>query len=132
VPLAILRRDWQVTAIDGTRKKAEFVGRCAGELGLPNLRAIHAHARHWETADRFDVVALRAVGKLAEAIGTCHRFVTTPGWLVVYKTAELDKGEAEEGRLVARRAGLAEDVFSYEVSSGGGVLRRTLRVYERL
>jgi 16S rRNA (guanine527-N7)-methyltransferase len=130
VPLAIVQADWQITAIDGTRKKVDFVRQCAAELGLSNLRAEHAHANHWKTSQRFDVVTLRAVCKLDEAIEMCARFVRHPGWLLVYKTAQVEEAERDSGIAVARAAGMAESVFQYELSDRGEALRRSLFAYK--
>jgi 16S rRNA (guanine527-N7)-methyltransferase len=132
VPLSIARPDWRITAIDGTRKKIEFVRRCASELGLTNLRVEHAHAKHWRTSARFDVVTLRAVTKLADAISMCSRFLARAGWLVVYKTGQIQQGEIDTGGAAAANSGLSEiPPFTYELESGGETMSRSLRIYGR-
>lgn len=129
IPLAVARLDWRITAIDGTRKKVDFVGACAKELGLSNLRAEHAHAKHWEAKDRFDVVTLRAVCKLSEAIDMCARFINRPGCLVIYKTAQLDTAEQQAGAAAARETALVESSFAYELAYRGEIFRRSLHCY---
>ena len=93
IPLAVLRPDWSITAIDGTRKKVEFVSRTAETLGLTNLEAIHAHSDHWTTGQTFQIITLRAVTKLARCVESCARYVAPGGRLVAYKTTSLDPQE---------------------------------------
>ena len=51
VPLAVLRPNWAITAIDATRKKVDFVSRTVVAMGLTNLRVEHAHSDHWDSAE---------------------------------------------------------------------------------
>ena len=46
VPLAVLKPLWDITAIDGTRKKIRFLQEAAADLRLSNVKAAHAHSRH--------------------------------------------------------------------------------------
>jgi len=94
IPLAIMRPDWRMTAIDGTMKKVGFVQGVAKELGLTNLNAVHAHSEHWKGDERFDIVTGRAVAKLDEFVSLADRFASSGGKIVMYKTDPMPASEA--------------------------------------
>lgn len=132
VPLAIMKPKWKITAIDGTKKKIDFVRETVGALGLKNLRTVHAHTTHWITDETFDVVAARALAKLSEAIEQSARFVGNKGYLIAYKTASIEQEEHERGASTAKRSGLKlRTPFEYQLSVGDEVLDRTLVVMQR-
>ncbi len=130
VPLAVLAADWQVTALEATAKKAEFVRRCADRLGIDNLEAVHAHGAHWKAERAFDLVTFKAVGALDMCLGQGRRFVAPGGHVVVYKTAPLPADEARAGQRAARRHGLSErTTFEYELSGQESTAPMALHVY---
>lgn len=129
VPLAVMRPDWSITAIDGTRKKADFVARVAAEIGLGNLRVEHGHSDHWRSARRFNVVTTRAVAPLGSCIRSARPYLTAGGRLVAYKTAEADSGELADAEQAARRCRMKlECPYDYELELAAERLRRTLRI----
>ena len=116
VPLAVLRPDWQVTALEATGKKATFVERTARSLGIENLHVVHAHSDHWPSATRFDVVTFKAIGRLEACLKTACRFVAPGGHVVVYKTAALPPDEVSAGVRAATTLGFAvSTAFEYEL-----------------
>lgn len=132
VPLAVMRPTWQVTAIDSTRKKTDFLSRCATELQLTNLEVQHAHARHWKTPQRFDVVTMRAIGALSLCVEQAAPFVARQGYFAVYKTTSA----SDEERRVAQAVAAAHDLVpaddsTYELHLDGEVFPRVLCVYQR-
>ena len=132
VPLAVLRPDWQLTAIDATRKKVDFVRRTAEVIGLANLHVEHAHSDHWDSAEKFQLVSLRAVTRLARCLVSCAKFVAPGGWLIAYKTASLATGELEAATTVAARLRLkVEEPFEYELKLGSEVLGRALYAFHK-
>jgi 16S rRNA (guanine527-N7)-methyltransferase len=135
VPLAVLRPACTVTAIDATRKKAEFVLRTAAAMGLANLRVEHAHSRHWHPKRAFQIVTLRAVVRMAEAVGLAATHVVPGGWIVSYQTASaggVDVSKSADGGALAAAADLqAEKAHPYALQDGEQTLRRVLRVFRR-
>jgi 16S rRNA (guanine527-N7)-methyltransferase len=97
VPLAIMRPDWQVTAIDGTRKKVRFVEETGQALKLQNLHAQHVRAADYPHKAEFDLVLLRAVGALEASMNEAWRLVAAGGAIAFYKTASLALRELELG-----------------------------------
>ncbi|MBI1826418.1 MAG: 16S rRNA (guanine(527)-N(7))-methyltransferase RsmG [Planctomycetes bacterium] len=93
IPLAIMRPEWRITALDGTKKKIDFLSSIAKELNLSNLCPIHAHSDHWKCGTAFDIVTGRAVSKLDEFIPSAVRLVSPSGHIVAYKTDPLPEAE---------------------------------------
>lgn len=127
LPIAVMRPAWRVTALDGTRRKAEFVAEVAAALGLSNVHAEHGHSDHWETNDRFDLVTTRAVSSLGHCMRTTRRLIRKGGRLIAYKTATLSDEELAEARQVCQELGMEiEPQFFYELECNGAKMARAL------
>jgi len=132
LPLAVMRPSWSVTAIDGTGRKIAFLQMVVEELGLPNLKPVHAHSDHWEADRRFDLVTLRAVGRLDKNIKQAARFVGQGGCLAIYKTAAIADSELADGIKVARSQRLgARDAYGYRLQLDEETLARRIIRFER-
>lgn len=132
VPVAIVRREWRVTAIDGTKKKVAFVRHIAAELAIDNLECVHAHGDHFKSAKKFDIVTCRAVSDLASCLETAARFLKPGGWAVAYKTANLKDDEAKEGEATARRLGFrSHPPFRYQLTAKGETFERVLDIRQK-
>ncbi len=121
VILAILQPTWQVHCIDTVGKKVAFVRQVAGELGLPNLHAIHGRVerlRAWPessgfgpadgasetgSVEGFDLVVSRAFASLADFVQWTHAALR-PG-LGVWAAMKSKRSASE---LATLPAGLAE------------------------
>lgn len=133
LPLAVMRPDWSVTALDATRKKVEFLARVVETIGMNNLRVEHGNTAHWTTDLRFDVVAARAFGPLAKCVESCAGLVAPGGRLVVYKTEWLTLGELEEAEQLLKKARLEKDEpFGYDLHINDETLHRTLHLFRRV
>jgi 16S rRNA (guanine527-N7)-methyltransferase len=83
VVLAIAHPDWTVTCVDAVEKKARFVQQVALELGLPNLRAVHARVEQMPPAAA-DVVVSRAFASLPDFCAWTRRHLAEQGvWLAM-------------------------------------------------
>ncbi len=133
VPLAVMRPDWAVTAIDATAKKIDFLRRTVAAIGLTNITCAHAHSLHWQRtiADKvgqvevrdlpqgarrarqvspgstcptgFDLVIFRALSTLAKSLEHTAGYVARDGWLVAYQTASVDLAEQHAADLAASK-----------------------------
>ncbi len=131
VPLAVMRPDWSVTAIDATAKKIDFLRRTAAAIGLTNLDCKHAHSLHWERSSAgnvgqvevrdlpqgarrsrqvspgstcptgFDLVIFRALSALAKSLEQTAGCVAGDGWLVAYQTDSVDSAQQLAADLAA-------------------------------
>ena len=111
LPLAIVRPDLQITALDSTDKKVRYVNRAAELLGLSNhLQAITARAEDAAAPgaplrEQFDVVTGRAVARLNVLAEITLPFVRQGGCFIAMKggkaAEELDEAKAAYAKLGA-------------------------------
>ncbi|HYE71494.1 MAG TPA: 16S rRNA (guanine(527)-N(7))-methyltransferase RsmG [Aquabacterium sp.] len=105
VVLAIVQPAWSVTCVDTVAKKASFVRQVAGDLALPNLRAVHARVEEMPADARFDLVVSRAFASLADFTAWSRERLAPGGaWLAM-------KGRAPDDEV----ASLAPDVSVFHV-----------------
>lgn len=92
LPLAILRPDLKITAIDSTAKRIRYVNETADKLGLLNLVAITARAEELankqEYRESFDIAVARAVADLQILTELCLPFVKIGGSFISMKAAK--------------------------------------------
>lgn len=85
--VAILRPDLEVTLLDATRKKVEFLRSVVAELDLP-VTAIHGRAEEvarTELGGSFDLVTARAVAPLERLVGWTVPFLRPGGFVYAIK-----------------------------------------------
>jgi 16S rRNA (guanine527-N7)-methyltransferase len=131
VPLAIVCTAWEVTAIDGTGKKARFVEQVATDLALGNLSARHARAADLARTGEalFDLVLLRAVTQTASGIDEAHPLVSPGGSIVFFKTPAMATEEWDAGNQRAVTRGFSQPQTHDVLLSGSGepLSRRLIR-----
>ena len=107
LPLAAAFPELQVTAVDSTRKKIDFVLRAAETMGLGNLEALHARANelaHEEDYNRhFDLVTARAVGDSVKLVREVSGLLRKNACLYVYRTPDQRDREKPELQKLAMR-----------------------------
>jgi len=83
IPLAIVRRDMDVTLMDSIRKKTAALENMVHELGLPNVTVVTGRAEDQESSpilsSQFDVITARAVAPLPDLIRWSLPFARHPG-----------------------------------------------------
>lgn len=89
VPLALINKDLNITAIDSVGKKITFVNNVKNALNVDNLTAIHTriedYARIRGVRESFDVVLSRAVAPLNVIIEYSAPMLKDGGYIVAYK-----------------------------------------------
>ena len=102
--IAILRADITVTCLDAVAKKAAFVQQVAAELGLPNLRGLHARVE--SLTGSFELISSRAFASLPDFFeGSKHLLAPGGLWLAM-------KGKLPNDELAQAPAGI--EVFHVE------------------
>ncbi|MBR5516116.1 MAG: 16S rRNA (guanine(527)-N(7))-methyltransferase RsmG [Clostridia bacterium] len=102
LPLAIVRKDLEITALDSTQKKLNFVSEMAQKLSL-NVSVLCARAeetaRKDEYRESFDVCVARAVARLNILSELCIPLVKKGGLFISCKAAigEEEYREAKNG-----------------------------------
>lgn len=82
IPLAILRPDLRVTAVDAVSKKTAFLTQAAIELGLRNYSA--RHARIERLSGQYDLITSRAFANLRDFVELTRHLIKPNGlWLAM-------------------------------------------------
>lgn len=84
IPLAIVRPDLAITALEPRAKRAEFLRHAARAVPVPNLRVLEARLDA-TGAESWDVATVRAVGELPQILGTAS-FLRPGGVLLAWTT----------------------------------------------
>lgn len=102
LPLATVRPDISITALDSTEKKVEYIRSTAELLGLSNVNTVCGRAEELSAADSplresFDVVIARSVASLDVLSELCVPFLKVGGIFIAMKSekAEHEAKEAE-------------------------------------
>ena len=81
---------WQITAIDSTGKKIDFVRTAVQALSLDNVIPVHGRVnelnRRAEFQGGFDIVTARAVASSPSLVKDASRFPAPSGCFLLYKT----------------------------------------------
>ena len=109
--LAIACPSKSFVLLDSTRKKLRVIDELADELGITNLRTVHARAEEagrQEFAGAFDICVSRAVADLKKLSGWCLPFIHKGGSFISYK-GDNYASELESARPAIRKAGASFD-----------------------
>ena len=111
VVIAILREDIAVTCLDAVAKKTAFVQQVAAELGLRNLRGLHARVE--SLAGSYELISSRAFASLPDFFeGSRHLLAPGGVWLAM-------KGKVPGEELAQLPGGI--EVFHVEQLSVPGL-----------
>jgi len=106
LPLAIVRPDLKILAVDSTAKRVRYVEMAASELGLSCVKCAVMRAeeggRMAEYREKFDYATARAVAGMRVLCELCLPFVKLGGEMVAMKgrSAEEELTEAKAGILL--------------------------------
>jgi 16S rRNA (guanine527-N7)-methyltransferase len=133
VPIAICRSQWEILAVDRTRKKTDFVFAAAAALGLTNLTVRHARARELVGGtEPFDLVTCRAVGDALDCLAEARRLVAVGGYFVCYATPRtLVDLVPRHNRRIARLGFGPVEGYDYRLLLGEQHIDRVLAVWRR-
>ena len=123
IPLAIMRPDLTITALDSTAKKIAFVQRAATELGLSNLTPISGRAEDrtlMQKLGQFDAVTGRAVAGMAVFSELCLPYVKIGGKFIAMKGARGEEELAEAGNAIPKLGGVKKEVRSCSLALPDG------------
>ena len=119
VPLAIVDRNLNITAVDSVQKKVEFVKLVKDELNLDNLTVKHARIEdiaRTEERESYDIVVSRAVAPLNVIIEYSAPMLKNGGYIYAYKGVNYE----QEIKLAHKAMRLldcsVEDVSEYYVN----------------
>ena len=131
LPLAILRSDIKITAIDSTGKKINFVSEAASKLNLTNVEAICTRAEDFSKLRResFDICTSRAVARLNVLSELCIPFVKAGGRFIAMKSSKMSEEYAEAKCGISKLGCQLKSENSVEIKWDNGSLTREIYVF---
>lgn len=126
LPLAILRPDLRITALDSTAKKISFIKNAAKEINLCNITGISARAEEFVQSNReaFDIATSRAVARLNILCELCIPFVRVGGAFIPLKASKAQEELDEAISGIKMLGATVESIGSYELRHLGERLER--------
>ena len=103
IPLAIMRPDLQITALDSTSKKIDFVQKSAEILQLSNLKGVSGRAEDIKLRKelrKYDIVVSRAVARLNILCELCLPYLKVGGNLIALKGAKFEEELTEASNAI--------------------------------
>ena len=88
VPLAVMRSDIQVTAIEANQKKALFLNEVKDALGLANFHVVTGRIEDFDWTSH-DLLTSRALDRAEEVLGSVAARLQLPQRLMLYCAADL-------------------------------------------
>lgn len=84
--LSIMYPEQQITAIDSTGKKTNFVKMTSKALNLKNLEVITGRSNELKIACKFDLITARAVAEPTKIFRESHHLLSYDGNFILYQT----------------------------------------------
>lgn len=103
LPLAIVRPDLRITALDSTAKRINYIRETAEILGLANITCIAARAEDLACdpayREQFDISCARAVARLNVLCELCMGYVKKGGQFIAMKANAAEELEEAAGSI---------------------------------
>ena len=136
VPLAIARPELNVTLLEATEKKVNFLKYVREELNLQNLRLLNARVEEvgkgLEHREVFEIATARALAALPVVAEYCAPLVRVGGAILAMK-GRLSEEEIAQGATAAPELGLElRPVLEVEYSAELAQKERRLVVFEKV
>ena len=121
LPLVIALRSLDVTLLDSTRKKVDFLQHVITRLAVPNARAIHARAEALAHdiahRERYDVATARALAPLPVLVELCLPFVRVGGVLIAPKGVDAEREVDEAANALEILGGVIDTIIAPDSDS---------------
>ena len=121
IPLKIMSPSCNVVLLDSLNKRINFLNEIISELGLSDIRCIHARAedaaRNPGLRERFDIAISRAVSGLNTLSEYCLPFVNIDGLFISYKSGSIDEELKNGSDAIAKLGGVLDRVEKFGIPS---------------
>ncbi len=125
IPIAIIRPDWQVTVVDATAKKINFIQSSLATLQLGNVQTVIGRAEmlNQDRAYRqqYQLVTVRAVADAATCAGYALPFLAVGGVAILYRGQWTIQEQVDLGQAAKRWGGEIIEVKGFETPLTLGV-----------
>ena len=117
LPLAIIYPGLQVTLMDSLNKRIRFLDDTVRQLGLTNVRTVHARAeelaRNKQHREQYDLCCSRAVANISTLSEYCLPFIKQGGLFISYKSEKAEEELQESGRAITILGGKLDDKIRF-------------------
>jgi len=124
LPLAIVRPDLRITAMDSTAKRVDYVAQTARTLGLDSVRAVVMRAEdagmNPEFRERFDFATARAVAEMRVLSELCLPLVKVGGKMIAMKGRNAEYELSGAKRAIATLGGRDAKCEEITLADGAG------------
>lgn len=133
LPIAILREDVIVTALDSTAKKISFINLTARQLPLNNITAITARAEDFANKHResFDISISRAVARLNILDELCLPLTRPGGHFIAMKSSRGEEEYSEARNGINILGGTLENTRKISLSFENQAIERELYIIKK-
>lgn len=134
LPIAILRPDVNVTSLDSTTKKINFINETARELNLSNIQAVTSRAENYakENRENFDVAISRAVARLNVLNELCLPLVKKDGVFIAMKASKGDEEYLEAKNGIEILGAKLDGNFKIELSFREASIEREIFIFKKI
>ncbi len=135
LPVAILREDVSITAIDSTAKRVNYVASASKLLGLSNVVAVTMRAEEGallaEYREKYDIACARAVAELRVLAELCMGYVKRGGQFIAMKGKNAEFELCGAKRAIAIMGGKGASTESVRLVGEGDELSHPLIIIEK-
>ncbi|MFH1783581.1 MAG: 16S rRNA (guanine(527)-N(7))-methyltransferase RsmG [bacterium] len=136
IPIKILEPSVNLTLLEASRKKGQFLKEVCQRLGLENVGTVHARAEALahDAAHResYDVVLARAVAPLIVLVEYSLGFLSKGGLLIAQKGPQAEQELRAAGKAIETLGGRVREVRTYKLEGLGVPLTRNLVVISKV
>jgi len=116
LPLKIGFPSLDITIVEATNKKVEFIKKVISELNLSNINPIHSRAEDFKELNKYDYATTRAVSTIKEQLPYTIPFLKINGCLISMKGELKAQSEIDEAKELLNEIGAKVDrVIKYNV-----------------
>ncbi|MEG1742973.1 MAG: 16S rRNA (guanine(527)-N(7))-methyltransferase RsmG, partial [Clostridia bacterium] len=117
-PIAICS-DLQVTALDATQKKLQFICETAAECKIENIKTLYGRAEELshlpEYREKYDTVVSRAVAKMNVLCEWCIPYVKMGGYFIAMKGSKGTEEVEQAKKAIRFLGGKLVDIIDYNL-----------------
>ena len=134
LPLAIVRPDLKITALDSTAKKLNFITDTAKLLGLDNIVTLNSRAEDAAQAnyrESFDFVCARAVASLNVLCEYCLPLAKIGGKCLAMKSVSADTEIDGASNAIKKLGGEMTENITFDLYTQSGLQNRSVIIIQK-